>query len=117
MNKDYNKNYNNATSNFLKIREIRADLFYILIRKRDHEIFAVTMKDIKKALKPKSYIDFRSFFLEEYHDLIDIFKKEFINKLPPYRDEYNFKIEFESGGISKFNPLYDISREELLMIR
>ena len=74
MNKDYNKNYNNATSNLLEICEVRADPFYILIRKRDHEIFAVTIKNIKKALKPKSYIDPRPFVLEEYHDLIDIFK-------------------------------------------
>ncbi len=53
MNEDYDKDCDNATSNFLKIREVRADLFYILIRKRDHEIFAVTMKDIEKVFKLK----------------------------------------------------------------
>ncbi len=78
MNKDYNKNYNNATSNLLKIREIRADPFYILIKKRDYEIFAVIIKDIKKALKSKFYIDFRFFVSEEYHDLINIFKKSLL---------------------------------------
>ncbi len=74
MNKDYNKNYNNATSNLLEIREIRANPFYILIRKRDYEIFVITIKDIKKTLKSKSYIDSRSFVSEKYYDLIDIFK-------------------------------------------
>ncbi len=54
MNEDYNKDYNNATSNLLEIREVRAGLFYILIKKRDHEIFAVTIKDIKKVFKLKS---------------------------------------------------------------
>ncbi len=112
-----NKNYDNATSNLLKIREIRANLFYILVRKRDHKIFAVIIKDIKKVFKSKSYIDPQSFVLEEYYDLIDIFKKKFADKLPPYRDKYDFKIEFESSGIPKFNLLYDISREELLVIR
>ncbi len=117
MNKNYNKNYNNVTSNLLEIREVRADPFYILIKKRDHEIFAVTIKDIKKIFKLKSYIDPRSFVSEKYHDLINIFKKKFVDKLPPHRDKYNFKIKFKSGGTPKFNPLYNISREELLIIR
>ncbi len=117
MNEDYDKDYDNVTSNLLEIREVRADPFYILIRKRDHEIFAVTIKNIKKALKPKSYIDPRFFILEKYHDLIDIFKKKFADKLSPHRDKYNFKIEFESGGTPKFSALYNISREELLMMR
>jgi len=117
VNKNYNKDYNNATSNLLKIREVRADLFYILIKKRDYEIFVVTMENIKKVFKSKFYIDFRFFIFEEYYDLIDIFEKKFVNKLPPYRDKYDFKIEFEFDGISKFSPLYDIPREELLVMR
>ncbi len=76
MNEDYDKDYDNVTSNLLEIREVRADPFYILIRKRDHEIFAVTIEDIKKAFKSKFYIDSRSFVPEKYHDLIDIFKKK-----------------------------------------
>ncbi len=76
MNKDYNKNCDNVTSNLLEIREVRADPFYILIRKRDHEVFAVIIKNIKKIFKSKSYIDPRSFIPEKYHDLIDIFKKK-----------------------------------------
>jgi len=69
------KNYNNVISNHLEIREVRVDPFYILIRKRDHEIFDVIIKDIKKIFKSKSYIDSRFFIPEEYHSLIDIFKK------------------------------------------
>ncbi len=85
MNENYNKNYDNVTSNLLKIHEIRTDPFYILIKKRDHKIFVVTIKNIKKTFKSKFYIDSRFFVLEEYHDLIDIFKKKFANKLPPHR--------------------------------
>ncbi len=75
MNEDCDKDYNNVILDFLKIREVRADLFYILIKKRDYEIFAIIIKDIKKTLKPKFYIDPRFFVFEEYYDLIDIFKK------------------------------------------
>jgi len=117
VNKDYNKNCDNATSNLLEIRAVRANPFYILIKKRDYQIFAVTIKNVEKTLKPKLYINSRSLVPEEYHDLIDIFKKRFINKLPPYRDKYNFKIKFEPDEISKFNSLYNISLEKLLIIR
>ena len=117
MNKNYNKNCNNATSNLLEIREIRTNLFYILIKKRDYKIFAVTIKNIKKIFKSKSYIDPRSFVPEEYHDLIDIFKKKFVDKLRPHRDKYNFKIKLKFNRTPKFNLLYNISREELLIIQ
>jgi hypothetical protein len=89
----------------------------MIARKRDHEIFAVTMEDIEKALEPKSYIDPRPFVPEEYHDLIDIFEKQNADKLPPRRDEYDFKIDLEPGKTPTFGPLYGMSREELLVLR
>ena len=33
------------------------------------------MKDIEKVLELKSYTDSQSFVFEEYHDLIDVFKR------------------------------------------
>jgi hypothetical protein len=42
------------------------------------------MKDIKKALKPKQYINPQSFIPKEYHNIINKFKKQFIDQLPPY---------------------------------
>ena len=41
----------------LKICQIQAESFYMLAQKQDHEIFAITMKNIEKALKSKSYAD------------------------------------------------------------
>jgi len=37
----------------LKIRIIQAAPFILLVRKQDHEIFAITIEDIKKALELK----------------------------------------------------------------
>ena len=37
----------------LKIYIIQAASFILLARKRDYEIFTVTIEDIKKALEPK----------------------------------------------------------------
>jgi transposase InsO family protein len=101
----------------LEIREIRADPFYMLARKRDHEIFAVTMEDIEKALEPKLYIDPRPLVPEEYHDLIDVFEKQNADKLSPHRDEHDFKIELEPEKMPTFGPLYGMSREELKVLR
>ncbi len=39
----------------LKICQIWAELFYMLAWKWDHKIFAIIMKNIKKALESKSY--------------------------------------------------------------
>ena len=41
----------------LKIRVIQTTPFISLARKQDHEIFAVTIEDIKKVLKLKQYIN------------------------------------------------------------
>ena len=50
---DYSKKYKNIALKPLKIRVIWAAPFISLIRKQDHEIFVVIIKDIKKVLKPK----------------------------------------------------------------
>ncbi len=62
-------------SNLWEIRAVRADFFYMLVKKRDYQIFAMTIKNIEKALESKLYINPQSLVFEEYYDLIDIFKK------------------------------------------
>jgi len=75
------------------------------------------MEDIEKALKLKPYVDPRLFVPEEYHDIIDLFEKKNADKLPPHRDDYDFKFEFEPGKTPTFGPLYGMSREELMVLR
>ena len=61
----------------LKIRVIRAAPFILLARKQDHEIFTVTMEDIKKVLELKQYINPQPLIPEEYYNIINKFKKQF----------------------------------------
>ena len=68
----------------LKICQIQAELFYILTWKQDYEIFTIMIKDIKKALELKLYTNSWLFVFEKYHDLINIFRRQNINKLPPH---------------------------------
>ena len=68
----------------LKICVIQAAPFILLIRKQDHKIFTVIMEDIKKVLKLKYYINPQPFIPKEYYNIINKFKKWFIDQLPPY---------------------------------
>jgi hypothetical protein len=91
-----------------KIYIIQAVPFILLTKKRDNKIFIVIMENIKKVLKPKQYINPRPFVPEEYYNIINKFKKRFIDQLPPYQNKYNFKIELEPSMTLKFGPLYSI---------
>jgi len=66
------------------------------------------MENIKKVLELKQYIDFRPLIPKEYYNLINKFKKQFIDQLPPHQDKYDFKIELKPSMILKFSPLYGI---------
>ena len=50
---NYNKKYKNVMTKPLKIYKIQTIPFILLAKKRDHEIFIIIIKDIKKALKLK----------------------------------------------------------------
>jgi hypothetical protein len=63
---------------------IQAIPFILLIKKWDYKIFIVTIKDIKKVLKPKQYINPQPLVPEEYYNIINKFKKWFIDQLPPH---------------------------------
>ena len=100
----------------LEICQISAEPFYMLARKRDHEVFAVTMEDIEKALKPKTYVDPRFFVPEELHDIINTFEKQHADKLVLHHENHDFKIELKSGKTPSFEPLYEMSCDELMIL-
>ena len=53
MTVNYSKEYEDVITKPFKIRVIRATPFILLIRKQDHEIFAIIIENIKKVLKLK----------------------------------------------------------------
>ena len=90
--KNHEKKFeNNIFRLFLEICQIQAELFYMLTQKQDHEIFAIIMKNIEKALESKSYADSWSIIFEEYHDLIDVFTSRKIQ----YWNWFEIKKDFE----------------------
>ena len=74
---NHSKEYKNVITNPLEIYIIQAAPFILLVKKWDYKIFAVTMEDIKKALKLKQYINPRPLIPEEYYNIINKFEKWF----------------------------------------
>ncbi|KAL1954303.1 hypothetical protein VTO42DRAFT_1413 [Malbranchea cinnamomea] len=83
------------------------------------QVFAVSLADIDKALKPKSYTDSRTKLPKHYHQFLDVFDRKRAETLPPLRGEgVDHRIELtEDKAKVPWGPLYQSSREELLVLR
>jgi hypothetical protein len=90
--------------------------FMTLARRPEHEIFAVSISDIDKALTPKAHTDPKTKVPLEYHDLIHVFSRSEADKLP-IRRSYDHQIKLESGKQPGFGPLYGMSLNELKVLR
>ena len=89
----------------LEVYAIGSSPFYRLARKPDHEVFAVSMRDIEKALETKKETDPATKLPPEYRNLLNIFSRRNADTLPPYRP-YDYRIEVEPGKTPSFSPLY-----------
>ena len=81
------------------------------------------MKDIEKALQVKTYSDPREKLPRHYHHWLDVFDRKKADALPPHRGpQIDHQIELvpdERGRTPEppWGPLYNMSREELLVLR
>ena len=69
----------------------------------------IIMKDIEKVFELKSYTDSQLFVSEKYHDLIDVFEKQNINKLFSHQKEYDIRIKLKLEKNLNFDFLYSMS--------
>lgn len=87
------------------------------------QLFAASLNDIEKALKPKNHSNPRDVLPSQYHDYLDVFDRKIADTLPPFRGPgVDHKIELIPDGDGKepqvpFGPLYHMSRDELLVLR
>ena len=72
---NYSKKHKDIVLKPLEIRVIQAIPFILLARKWDHEIFIITIEDIKRVLKLKQYINPQPLMPEEYYNIINKFKR------------------------------------------
>ena len=81
---NHGKKYKDVILKPLKIRVIWATPFILLVRKQDYKIFTVTIKDIKKVLELKQYINPWPLIPKKYYNIINKFEKWFADQLPLY---------------------------------
>jgi len=74
------------------------------------------MRDIDKALKITSFVDSVMLLLFEYHDFLDVFSCELMNILSERR-LYDHKIQLQKNKTSIFESLYDMSQDELRVLK
>lgn len=73
-------------------------------------------EDIRKALAPKVYLDPKTKVPEHMHDLLSTWDHREADKLPPHR-ACDHKIELLPGKLPPAGPLYNMSEDELLVLR
>lgn len=90
---------------------------------KESRVFSITLADIEKALKPKTYSDPRVKLPPQYHEFLSIFDREAASKLPPLRGQgvdHNIELVTDKNGNTPtvpHGPLYSMSRDELLVLR
>jgi hypothetical protein len=112
----------------LDIKPISAAAFALHIgrktRKRTGvQIFAASLRDINKALQTKIPTDPLTKLPRHLHDYVDVFDRKQADTLPPLRGPgIDHKVELTTDEDGKkpeapWGPLYNMSREELLVLR
>ena len=66
------------------------------------------MKNIKKIFESKSYTDSCFFIFKEYHNLIDVFKRQKTDKLTSHQKKYDIRINLKLEKTSSFESLYSM---------
>ena len=104
----------------IDISIIGAAAFNTLVQQASHvknmEIFSISIRDIKKALVPKSTTDPAKKLPTEYHNFLDVFFRADSDILPPHR-LYDHKIPLMEEKILPWGPLYSMSQDELKVLK
>ncbi|KAI0995758.1 hypothetical protein K3495_g12422 [Podosphaera aphanis] len=79
-------------------------------------IMAVTIEDIKEAVKEKPRVDPSEELPKVYHEYLQVFSKDDADKLPPHRPS-DHQIILQPGTEPPWGPPYGMSREELLVLK
>jgi hypothetical protein len=105
----------------IEIHSIAVASFNILSRQKDVEIFAVFMKNLEIQLKKQNssiVTDSKSVVLVEYHDFLNVFFKERADILSSHRKhDHRIKLEKDHESDHEYASLYNLSEEELLLIK
>ena len=78
----------------LDVAAIEAALFDLWVKRHLMEVFAVSLRDIEKALEPKKHFDPAVKLPKKYHQFLDVFSRQEADTLPVHQS-YDHKILLE----------------------
>ena len=111
------------------VSQVMSSTFAGLVRKSKKEkniqIFAASMSDIEKALRPKvqlSLEEITAILPKHYKEFATVFNPKEAATLPPHRPGIDHEIPLEKDEAGKektvpWGPLYNMSHDELLVLR
>ena len=100
----------------LDVAAIGAAPFDLWVKRHPMEVFAVSLRDIEKALEPKKHFDLTVKLLKEYHQFLDVFSRQEADTLPIHQS-YDHKIPLEDRKQLTFEALYSMSQDELKVLQ
>ncbi|WP_375449188.1 hypothetical protein [uncultured Nostoc sp.] len=80
------------------------------------EIFSISIRNIEKALAPKSTINPVKILLTEYHDFFDVFSQADSDILLSHRP-YDYKILLMEEKTPPWDSLYSMSQDKLKVLK
>jgi len=86
------------------------------------QVFAASLRDIEKALQVKAPVNPKDHLPLHYHQFLAVFDPKNASALPPHRPgiDHQIPLERDENGQERevpWGPLYNMSREELLVLR
>ncbi len=118
------ENYEDELSdeeNAIEIHLIAIASFNTLSRQKDVKIFVVFIKDLKIQLKKQDsskVIDSKSVISLEYYDFLNVFSKEKADILSSHKKhDHCIKLEKDHESEHEYASLYNLSEDELLLIK
>lgn len=102
----------------IEILQIGAAPFHLLSKQKDAECFSISLKDIQdhQERQQAKEVDPLDVLPKEYHDLVNVFSKKHADELPPHRD-LDHKIVLQEEAKPGYCPLYNMSQEELVVVK
>jgi hypothetical protein len=105
----------------IEIHSIAVVSFNTLSRQKDVKIFVVFMKNLEIQLKKQDsnkVIDSKSVMSSKYHDFLNVFFKKKADILSLHRKhDHRIKLEKDHESDHEYASLYNLSEEELLLIK
>jgi hypothetical protein len=105
----------------IKIHSIAVVPFNTLFRQKDVKIFVVFMKNLEIQLKKQDnnkVTDSKSVVSSKYHDFLNVFFKKKTDILSSHRKhDHRIKLEKDHESDHEYASLYNLSEEELLLVK